>query len=139
LLPPQFATNESLDKYAWHDARSNTSMLLLGLGALYRAAKDGESPNMRYEWYEKGKYWADLRKDNVSLVSLIATRRIGVNEELVVPMTVDSISGQRTTVSYMLPTGSEMWVSSGLYDIVIDVGINLQQLWMRLKGIFRNK
>ena len=96
---------------------------------------------MRYEWYDSGKYWADLRNDRSSLVALIATRRIGVNGELLIPMAVDPRSGRRTVLSHMLPS-DHLSIVSQLYALYwkiphIFVANPFQVTWMYLKDLLK--
>jgi hypothetical protein len=73
LVPIAFSSNQTLDKYAWHEEHGERGMILSGHGALYRAVSVSpthEDYNVLYEWYDsdnKPFYWGDLEREEIAL------------------------------------------------------------------------
>lgn len=127
LVPPRFAAEPNLTRYVWMEENSDfengLGMVILGHGALYSASggddaetelededepKESTNYNLRYEWYtyddSKARrfYWDDFLVEQQGMVAFIATRAIEINEELIVPLKVDPLTGRRNAYNSML-------------------------------------
>jgi hypothetical protein len=116
LLPELFKANSTLRKYSWYSETDDTAMLLLGNGALYRAADNGDmqSVNLLYGWYNEAPsdgtnttavalFWDDLVRDEMAFVTIFARRNILCGEEVLVGLVVDANTGIRRVFNQMLP------------------------------------